>query len=145
MSEYETLSQLLDAYGEYLSARGKNRVSIVVHKNPVRKLIQFAETKGITKVKGLTEKILKEYQTFLYDERDFSEGTAKTYSQYVAMFFDFLIETGRAKDNPARGIEILKKTDPPEKQFSHFYTFDEVLRRYLNDQEKWVSIVAPLV
>ncbi len=135
----ESLSDLLDSYGEYLFAEGKSRVAVVNYSNPNRQLVQFLSEKGITNPKDVTEELLKEFQQFLYDERDFAHRSVVSTMRHTARFFDFLILYGKLKRNYARGIEILSKPGLPQKQLSHFYTFEEILPRYLRSQEKWVS------
>lgn len=135
----ESLSDLLDSYGEYLFAEGKSRVAVVNYSNPNRQLIRFLEEKGIIKPKEVTEEHFKEFQQFLYDKRDFTHKSVVSAMRHHARFFDFLILYGKLKRNWARGIEILSKPELPEKQLSHFYTFEEILPRYLRSQEKFVS------
>jgi len=135
----DSLSDLLDVYGEYLSNEGKSRIAILTYQNPSRQLIRFLTEKGVTKPQKVTEELLKEFQKFLYDERDFKRSSVMSCIKHIAMFFDFLIQIGKLKRNEARGIEILPKPELPEKQLSHFYTYDEILKRYFGDQEKLIS------
>ena len=134
-----SLSDLLDTYGEYLSGQGKSRISILNYQNPNHQLVRFLAEKGIIKPKDVTEELLKAFQQFLYDKRDFKRNSVVAAMKHHALFFDFLILAGKLKKSPARGIEILPKPELPEKQLSHFYTSDEILRRYSRDQEKWIS------
>lgn len=142
MFDYENkdlLDELLDAYGEYLTKQGKSRISVLTYQNPNKKLICFLKEKGITKPKQITEEHLKEFQLFLYQERDFSHGSVDTFMKIVKLFFDFLISIKKLKQNIARNTPTLTKPELPEKQLAHFYTYEEILRRYLGDQKKWVS------
>jgi integrase/recombinase XerD len=142
MFDYENkdlLDELLDSYAEHLSKKGKSRISVQSYQNPNRKLIRFAKEKGITKPKEITEELLKEFQMFLYEERDFAHDSVATFMKHIKMFFDFLISIGKLKENIVRKTEILPKPELPDKQLAHFYTFSEILRRYSRDQEKWVS------
>ena len=91
----EELSELLTAYGDHLSGRGKSRISICAYTNPNRKLIQFLAGKGITKPGRITKDHLLDFQRFLYDERDFSHGTVATFLKHVAIFFDPFVDPGR--------------------------------------------------
>jgi site-specific recombinase XerC len=109
----DSLPELLDAYGEYLSGQGKSRISILNYQNPNRQLIQFLAEKGIIKPKEVTEELLKEFQQFLYDERDFKRSSVMSCMKYHALFFDFLIQTSKIRKNAARGIEILSEPELP--------------------------------
>ena len=66
----DLFDKLLDAYGEYLSKQGKSRLSVSAYQNPNRKLIRFVKEKRITKPKQISQELLKEFQLFLYTERD---------------------------------------------------------------------------
>lgn len=135
----DSLEELLDAYGEHLTGQGKSRISVLTYQNPNKKLIRFLKEKGITKSKEITRERLKEFQLFLYQERDFSHATVETFMKHVKMFFDFLVSMRKLKENLARQTEILPKPEDPQNQLAHFYSYDEIMRRYLGGQEKWVS------
>lgn len=142
MFDYENknlLDELLDAYGEYLTNQGKSRISVLTYQNPNKKLIRFLKEKNIIRPKEITQEHLKEFQLFLYQERDFARGTVDTFMKHIKLFFDFLISIKKLKENLARKTETLPKPETPQQQLTHFYLFDEVQRRYLADQEKWVS------
>lgn len=129
----------LDSYREHLVKEGRPHASILAYLNPVRKLITFAEEKGAVKPKQITTDILKEFQQFYLKKRDFKESTIKNYMLFIRLFFDFLISSGTVKENVANGVEIIPKPQAPQIQLSHFYTYEEILRRYIGDQREWVS------
>jgi integrase/recombinase XerD len=135
----DLLDELLDLYGEHLAKLGKTRISVLAYQNPGRKLIRFLKERGVTRPQQINQDALKEFQTFLYQERDFSFATVKYFTKCIARFFDFLISIDKLKENLARTVEILSKPQLSSQQRAHFYTYEEILRRYLHDQEKWVS------
>lgn len=131
--------ELLESYGNYLTEQNKSRVSVLSYLNPVSKLIRFAKEKGIAKPKGITQELLKEFQLFYLDKRDFSQETVRSYILRIKLFFDYLILTDKLKENPAKNLGLIPKSEAPQRQLAHFYTYDEILRRYLGDQKTWVS------
>ena len=137
-NENDSFIKLLDAYGGYLAKEGKPHLARP-YQNASRQLIRFAAEKGITKPKQITAELIEEFQGFLYDKRDFMESSVMTAVNSIVMFFDFLVEAGELKENIARNIAILPKPELPARQLAHFYTFNEVMRRYLGNQERFVS------
>jgi integrase/recombinase XerD len=135
----DLLDVLLDSYGEHLHKQGKSQNSILAYQNPSRKLIRFLKERGIAKPKQITEEALTEFQVFLYKERDFSQKSVTYFMNHIKKFFDFLILAEKLKENPAERTPIFSKPEPAQRQLAHFYTFEEILRRYLNSQEKWIS------
>jgi len=133
------VNEFLASYEAFLTKQGRPRISILTHLNPLRKLASFAEEKELSKPKQITVEVLKEFQKFYLEKRDFKVETVAMYMLFIRLFFDFLILNGVVKDNPAEGIEILQKPEPPQTQLAHFYTFEEILRRYIADQKEWVS------
>jgi len=131
--------ELLDSYREHLAKQGRSRVSILAYLNPARKLMSFVKEKGAVKPRQIDAELIKEFQRYYLEKRDFNESTLKTYMCFIRVFFDFLISSGLTKENPVNGIELLTKPEAPKKQLAHFYIFEEILRRYLSDQRKWVS------
>ena len=131
--------ELLGSYKEHLTKQERSRASVLTYLNPVRKLIAFAEGKELSKPKEVTPEVLLEFQRFYLEKRDFKVETVSLYLLFIRLFFDYLISVDALKENPANGIEILQKSNPPEKQLAHFYTFEEILRRYIGDQKEWVS------
>jgi integrase/recombinase XerD len=131
----------VDDYGAYLSEKGKTRPAILCYQNPNRQLAKLLAEKGITNPKDVTQELLIEYQRFLYDQRGFRYSSVVTFMRHVALFFDFLISCKKLTKNVARGIKILPEPQAPEKQLAHFYNYEEIQRRYLRSQEKWVSYI----
>ena len=136
--EPNELMGFLDAYCNHLAEQGRNHHQILRYKNPNYQLVQFLASVGIKKPKEVTEEHLKAFQQFLYDDRDFAHGTIMTFMRCIALFFSYLIEIGKLDKNIARGVEIFPKPTP-QKQHAHFYTFEEIIIRYLRSQEKYVS------
>src|SRR3989338_2341782 len=138
-SKTNLLNRLLDSYGEYLSHQGKSRQSILTYQNANRQLVSMLSEKGISDPKKIKKEHLQEFQAFLFEERDFSTKSVATFLKLIRLFFEFLCERGELQKNIARNVKLLPKPPLPDKQLSHFYTYDEILRRYLGDQKRWVS------
>ncbi len=136
-TQYSFITQL-GAYAEHLKAQGKAHL-IMPYQNASRQLALFAAGKGIAEPRNVTPDLIREFQLFLYDKRDFAKSSVATAVKSVVMFFDFLVQSGVVSENIVRGVEILPTPQPPEKQLAHFYTFDEIMRRYLGDQQVFVS------
>ncbi len=138
LKESNKLIQLLNSYCEHLTSQSKSRHSIQLYKNPNKQLIKFLEINGVFSPKEITKEHLIKFQQFLYNERDFKHSSIVTFIKNIALFFNYLIGLGELEINWARGVEI---TPEPivKKQQSHFYTFDEILIRYIRSQEKYVS------
>lgn len=132
------LMRLLDVYCEHLAIKGRSHHSILTSRNPNHQLVKYLVALGISKPKSVTEEHLRGFQQFLYNDRDFKESTVRTFMRHVALFFSFVIQQGELVKNVARGVEIVPKVVVKKQQVYH-YTFDEILTRYLRNQEKYVS------
>jgi len=134
-----SLERLLGLYEELLTSQGKTQKLTRAHLNPCRQLIQFLKEKGIEEPKKVEKEHLMEFQAFLYEKRDFKKPSIVTFIKIIRFFFDFLVEKGESANNIAYRIEILPVPEMPNKQLAHFYTYDEIMRRYAGSQENQVS------
>lgn len=133
------LEESLDKYEQYLTEQNKTRSSILAYLNPNRQFIHFLSEKGIVNPLEVESVHLIEFQRFLYNVRDFTQGTVESSADHVKWFFNYLLETGNVKENPFKNLEILPKPELPKEQLSHHYSYEEILRRYIIDQKKLVS------
>lgn len=122
-----------------MSHQGKSRQSVLTYQNPNKQLIKLLLGKGIFEPKKITEEHLKDYQIYLFEERDFAPSSVATFMKHVRLFFEYLIGKGELQTNIARDIKVLPKPELPKEQLSHFYTYDEIMRRYLGNQKRWIS------
>jgi len=80
-----------------------------------------------------------EFQTFLYEKRELRRASVVTYIKIIYFFFNFLVEKMELEKNIIKGVEILPVPEKPQKQLAHFYTYEEIMRRYLASREVRVS------
>jgi len=131
---------LLGLYEQHLISHGKTSALIIDYLNPGRQLIQFLKEKGIDEPKQLKKVHLIEFQVFFYEKRELRRASVVTYLKLLRFFFQFLVEKGELSDNLAKDVEVLPAPEPPErKQLAHFYTYEEIMRRYLGCKEQRVS------
>ncbi|MFC1808104.1 tyrosine-type recombinase/integrase [Candidatus Omnitrophota bacterium] len=132
-----SMDEMLTQYAHSLSARFDRRVTVLLYQCPVKELIKFAKEK-IKTPKDVTPELLFDFQNYLYSKRDFTYETVKSYILRVKLFFDFIINIGTIEQNPARNLIVLPKPELKD-LVSRYYSFSELLSRYINDQRHFVS------
>ena len=133
------LWKCFENYLTHLASQGKKRASMHNFRNPTRQLIKFLMEKGITEPEVLCVRDIEEFQIFLYTERDFSYRSVVVYIKDIRLFINYLSDECSLNMDLVDGICVLPKFEIGIKQQSRFYTFDEILVRYLAYQKKWVS------
>jgi len=133
------LEQLLDLYEQQLVSQGRTPMLIIDYLNPARQFIQFLKEKGIDGPKQVEKGHLLEFQTFLYEKRELRRVSIVTYIKLIRFFFAFLVEQGELESNIIHDVEILPAPEKPQKQLAHFYTYEEIMRRYLCGKEVRVT------
>ena len=138
-AKQSNFERLLGLYGEHLTSQGKGHAFVTTYLNPCRQFIQLLKEKGIDDAKKVEKVHIEDFQKFLYEKRDFKTSSVDTFTTLLRVFFGFLVEKGELKENVVTGVPILPAPELPTTQLAHHYNYEEVLRRYLGDQEKFVS------
>src|SRR5262245_28268647 len=138
-SNKKLLEEIYEAYLERLTAQGKPRAAIRNFRNPTRKFIRFMKERGLTEANQITETVLDEFQSWLYVDRGFSYWSVVAYMRDIRFFFDFLVEIGQMQINLLKDRRTMPQPAVPTKQQSHYYTYEEIEKRYLNYQNEWVT------
>ncbi len=133
------LEELVESYGQHLTNQGKVRSHVLGYVNPSKQFIRFLHKLSIHEPKEVEGVHLEDFQRFLYEERDFKRASVVTFVKCINFFFDFLVEKGELDHNLTRDVEVLSPSKLPDEQLSHFYTYEEILRRYLVNQKRWIS------
>lgn len=132
-----TLQQLFRCYEVFLSDKFGKKKNVLMHLRPLKELIIFNGKRPMP-ISDITEEFLIEFQKYLYEERGFKIDTVKWQIKSTGLFFDYLISDNITKDNSAGGVEIIQ--EPVNKPLiQRYYSFEELLRRYINQQRRWVS------
>lgn len=133
------LKNELSLYEDFLIKQGKKHTVVLGYLNPNKQFIEFLSKADVSKPSQITKDHILGFQMYLYDKKDFTQNSVATFIKHIKLFLNYLIKNNKLDVNVAKDIEILKKPTLPEKQLSHFYTYDEILCRYLGNQKQWVS------
>jgi len=138
-AKQSNFERLLDLYEQHLTSQGKTCVLIIDYLNPGRQFIQFLKEKGINEPKQVEKGHLLSFQTFLYEKRELRRASIVTYIKLIRFFFNFLVEKGELEVNIAKDVQVLPAPEKEQKQLAHYYTYEEIMRRYLGCKEQRVS------
>jgi len=132
-----TMQSLFKEYDLFLSEKFTERVEILRYLRPLKELIIF-NGKAKLPISKVTSMYLIEFQKYLYQERGFKAHTIKWQIRYISFFFGYLISKNITKDNSASRVDLIP--EPPKNPLvQRHYSFDEILRRYINYQRRWLS------
>ena len=137
--EKNRLECLLGSYSTSLFEQSEKRQSVSMYVNPCEQLIGFLKEKRVYEPRKITRSHLAEFQSYLYNEKDFSKASVGAFIRRIRKFFDYLIAKGEVKKNVVCKIKVLPEPSLPEAQQPHSYTYDELIIRYFKNQKRWVS------
>ena len=118
---------MLDEYGTYSLLRGLSRASIEAHFSRFRLFAEWCAERGID-LAAPTAADMQSYIQYLHERtshhtgRPLSVNTIRKHVDFLKVFGTYLIETGRAKENPAAGLTRPKSP----KRVPHSYSADQV-------------------
>jgi len=92
------------AFLEYLAdSKGRSLNTLAAYRNDLNQLMTFTETSGGEGVIESNDELLKNYLFSLRD-RKYSPATVARKIASAKSFFKFMVDVGRAKNNPAQGL-----------------------------------------
>jgi len=130
------LEEHLLEFRAFLGQKGKGKGYIDSYMSPVGQLIRFVAQRLIFYPHQVTRELLAEYQLALYEERDFKFDTVRIYSYRIKEFLRYLNNKGI---DIVKDFDILPKPKPKDERLKRYYTFEDLLTRYLAVQRKWLS------
>ena len=134
--ENKKLEEHLLEFREFLARKGKAGDYILCYTAPIKQFIKFAKAKLVFYPHQLTKEILGEYQLALYKERDRKTWTVTAYTYRIKAFLRYLDNKGI---EVIKDFELLPRPKLKEERLRRYYTFEELLKRYIAIQRKWVS------
>jgi len=134
--ESKKLESLLLDFSNLLSKGGKSKVYILSFTNPLRQFVHFLRLKHIYYPHEVTKALILDFQLGLYKERGFKSETVRVYVNRIKKFFRFVSEKGH---EIIIDSNILPKPEIKDEKLKRYYTFDDLLGRYIEVQHQWNS------
>ena len=126
---------LLDFY-KYIKEKGKSHESAMCFINPVKQIVKFAKHRLVLYPDQVTGGLYEEFQLALYSERGFEYDTVRVYFYRIWSFIRFLSDNGVEIH---KEFQILPKPKIDDGKLTRYYTFEDLQKRYIATQRKWIS------
>lgn len=134
-NKLSSVKELIRQYQDYLAGKEAGGVRYL---SVLKYLTEYTERADIKDIASMNTERLLEFQLYLYDEYDFTFETVRTMFYTLKRFFAYLMENNLIKENLLYKVEIIPKPQP-KKIISRYYSFDELISRYLNYRKSHLS------
>jgi len=134
--EPKKLEEHFQKFYDSFRAKKKSHNYTICYINPIKQIIKFAKHKHMLYPHQVTKELFEEYQLALYKERGFKYETVRLYFYKIREFLNYL---------HSKNVEIVKEFQilPPPKikdeRLTRYYTFEDLLKRYIAIQRRWIS------
>lgn len=138
----DSLDFVRERFINYLKESAKSPRTIGNYKVTLKHFYDFLKEKSITAISDISQAIILQYQDYVYETLDYSQGTLKFYINDLRRFFDHLIKLGIVYTNPVLDIQIKQKKIEPVDVISRYYSTEELIRKYKHRlREKMISFL----
>ncbi len=139
MGREENPKKLEEYFSEFydsLKLRGYSKNHIFCYGSTIRQFITFASRQLVFYPHEVRSSLFSDFQDALYKERDFKERTVRIYANRIKEFLRYL---ARNNVKVITDFDALPKSKPKEERLRRYYTFEDLLKRYIAIRRKWIS------
>ena len=132
----EKFEVCIASYSDSLIQQGKGKGYIECYISSIRQFVGFLKQEHVYYPHQLSSELIRSFQLALYKERDFEFHTVRCYSYRIKDFLKYLNDKGV---DIVTDFEVMPKPQLNNGKLKRYYTFDDLLKRYIATQRKWLS------